>query len=182
MPNPFSKSQLDVPLEGHSISVPKQALEFTSWYSNKFTIYMIDLEALVCDTNTAQVGIEVSGNGGSTYISSGYLSLTGGWQLDTGTGAVPVTTGAIMICNSFGTGVARGAVSGSIKMTAPGNSVYNKAFSGDVIMPSSDGHWYNMQVGGVYNSALPFNAFRIRASSGNFTSGAAYVRAIRTKY
>ena len=157
-------------LEQHSASA-SASLNFTTTISSTYDDYLIEIVSLVPATSGAAVNLLVSTDGGSTYATTSYQSVVYGAKISTGAYANAQSTTAIMLVNAFATGVTRAALSGSVFMHNPGSSL-EKIFSGQVTFPlSTDSSWYGLSLAGIYSSASAVNAFQIKASSGNITSG-----------
>lgn len=155
-------------VEQHTVS-GSTTQAFTTCISATYDDYVVEFVGLTMTTNTASLFLQVSTDGGMSYASTGYISMLAGWTLDTAVGGTGTTTSGIYLVNTYGTGITRGIIGGHVKMFKPAESTNDKVFTGQIVAPISDGHWYNLQLGGVYNSATAVNAFQIATSSGNFS-------------
>jgi hypothetical protein len=142
------------------------ALPFTSTY----TEYEIKLTSLVLNTDTADLGMLVSTNG-TTFVTTGYIGSLLFSRLDTTTGANYLSsTSEIQLDNSYGTGVTRNSISGTIEVHDPGAAT-NKAFETNLILANSTPAWFHFNGAAVYDSATAVTAFSIKPSAGKITSG-----------
>jgi hypothetical protein len=141
---------------------------FTSTYNE----YVIKITSLVLNTSTADLGMLVSTTGGSPFANSGYISATIFQNLSNGTTGTLTSTTEIQLDNSYGTSLARNALSGTIAVHDPLNAATDKAFEVDLIVPNSTPAWFRFTGGGVYDSSSAITAFQIKPSAGTLTSGA----------
>jgi hypothetical protein len=142
------------------------ALPFTSTY----TEYEIKLTSLVLNTDTADLGMLVSTDG-TTFVTTGYIGSLLFSRLDTTTGANYLSsTSEIQLDNSYGTGVTRNSISGTIEVHDPGAAT-NKAFETNLILANSTPAWFHFNGAAVYDSATAVTAFSIKPSAGKITSG-----------
>lgn len=158
-------------LEQHTAS-GSSTLDFTTAITSTYDTYQIEIVSLLPNTNAAAVQLLVSTDGGANYAATSYLSALQFMALSTafGVGQGGGTTG-VNLNATFGTGVTRAVLSGFVKMFDPGNASTNKLFDVNTVAANSDGKWYSFKGGAIYDSATAVNAFQIKPSAGNFTSG-----------
>jgi hypothetical protein len=157
-------------LEQHTAAA-SASLDFTTAITSTYDDYLIEVVSIVAATNTAQVNILVSTNGGASYDTANYLTSQRIERLGSAVGALLTATNGVMLTNSFGTGVTRAVLSASVWMHNPLDATLNKTFTLAGIVPSSDGNWYGVEGWSVYNSASAVNAVQLKATAGNITSG-----------
>src|SRR5690349_3281182 len=67
--------------------------------SSTYDDYQIDLVGLTMNTNTAVLLLQVSTDG-TTYVTSGYLSMVAGWTLDAAAPGTGTSTSGITLINT----------------------------------------------------------------------------------
>ncbi len=109
-----------------------------------------------------------------TCIASKSLDGTGIHIVRMGSGVAAdlAATNAVMLANSFGTGVTRPAVTGIVTMPNPTEPFYGKFFGINVTATSSDGSYYSVVGGCLYSNTASINAFQLKASTGTITADA----------
>lgn len=140
------------------------SLDFTSTYiTSTYDVYEVVITDLVAATTSTHIDLQVSTDGGSTWdTTSNHYT----WHQQTfANGLASNTSNAteIQIVNNTGNPARLNA---TFRFYTPGNSSSNKPFLGQA---------YNDTVGwsfdGRYNQTTAFNGLRLKAGSGNLTSG-----------
>ncbi len=157
-------------VEQHTAS-NSATLDFTTCISSTYDDYMIDAVSLVPNTNSAEVQLLVSTDGGMNYATTGYQTSLLATQLASNTNVNVNTSTSIWFSNNFGTGVTRAALSGTIRMYKPGDATLDKIFTIHSSGTNSNGVWFVYTGGAIYDSASAINAFQVKPSSGNLTFG-----------
>jgi Concanavalin A-like lectin/glucanases superfamily len=160
-------------VEQHTASTSAE-LDFTTCISSTYDEYDIEVNQIIPATNGANITLQVSTNGGSSYdTGSNYSWAVFGFS-NSGS-AVSGNQGdtSIGLANIVYNG-SNYSLSGTYKLFNPGGSIYKQMAghyeavnNGDVGAAQAEGHI----IGGKYKSTTAVNAFRILASSGNLTSG-----------
>ena len=160
-------------LEEHSASSSTE-LDFTNCLNNSnYDEFVIEINNLVVNTNNVNLILEVSTNGGSSYdqTSGNYRWANYGWTSTTAGQTGSTSDTSITLVNNIGTGVANYSINGSCKIFNPAGSLF-KMFTGQFVAYNNTNSAPEGFVNfGVYLSTTAINAFRIRPSSGNLTSG-----------
>jgi hypothetical protein len=167
-------------VEQHTASA-SAALAFTSCFSSTYKNYVIEISSLIPATNNVDLVIEVSTDGGSTWdTTSGHYDWHCFRFTNSATGASGSTSDASFVLTSGFAVVpntaSAGGVVGSLKIYNPLGGTSRTRINGTVESVNT-GSSSDMMflVGGSYNQNTAVNAFRIRASSGNLTSGTVLV-------
>ena len=144
-------------------------LDFTSCISATYDDYVIRFHNMLPATNSAQLNVQVSTDGGATYdTGANYTQRLWIWTSG-GTQNIAVTNTAIFI-------------GGSIDNTGPGTSGHFDFFNPAATTTKQENGQWTTQDGaagqggsqwGTYNSNTAVNAFRLIMSAGNITSGTA---------
>lgn len=141
-------------------------IDFTSGITSSIPNYLVIISNVVPDTSGVGMRMVWSTDGGSTYLSTGYLS---GNNSNTNTATTLTNTNASTFCTlttTMTTSVTFSAIIFLYNMNTANNPSYTamtiKAQSGAFRM--SRGAGYNTTTSGV-------NAIRFQTSSGNITSG-----------
>ncbi len=170
-------------LESHTAST-SSSLDFTTrnasgqsgaTIQSDYGTYVLVYVALVLSANASNLDLLLSSDGGSNYITTGYLNEVNLLRLGSATPANMVGTASVNLMSSYGTGVTRHNTSGKVTMFNPLDATNNKLFDIHMLAPSSDGNWYTGNGGSVYNAATAITAFQLKPSSGTITTGAAYL-------
>lgn len=168
-------------LESHTASASTE-LDFTAWSSpSNYDNYVVEVEDMVFSTSLFPQ-VQFSTDGGATYDTGTNYSWhewvdyqTTGAAASSGSGAsatyIPFSDSNIVTASGS-------ALNFTLKMYSPGSSHYKQ-----LVMEGTDygvisGFAVNRRVIGMYFSATPVTAFRIKASTGNFTSGTVRVYGI----
>jgi hypothetical protein len=143
-------------------------LDFT--LPSNFDEFMIDFADFVPATGTAELWLQVSLNGGSSYVTSSSYAWAELVMQTTGStgsygGAVAAANGSpdtmMKILNNSG-----GYATGTLRMYNPSGSQAHKLVGG--VMHVSGTVWL---VHAQYDATSSVNAFRIKMGTGNITSG-----------
>jgi len=155
-------------------------LDFTG-ITSRFDVYEIELIALVLATNNVDLGLQFSTDGGSTFSTSGYEFVTVdnstsnaglNSQASTSASYIQLFTG-IDNSQSYGT-------NGTIKFHDPLNASLKKSvqFQVSSTLQAVARRYFNVG-SGFWGTAAAVNAIRIKAASGNITSGSILVYGLR---
>lgn len=163
-------------LEQHTASSSSE-LDFTSCISSSYDDYRIELISMVPSTSTANLLLQMSTNGGSSYDTGsnyGYAYFVFQAAGGTGSGGNGSTTGIAVLVNQGTT--ANYSASGTLQLSNPGGSGYKTVngteFNRDSgAISSITAEMYI--VSGTYLSTTAVNAFRLKPSSGTISSGTA---------
>lgn len=163
-------------LESHTAST-STSLDFTACISGTYDQYVVELINLIPATNNTDLQMEVSTDGGTTWdTTSGHyvwsvwrwVNSTGGASGSTSAAAMSLTGALTAVSNT----TADGGVSGTYKIFNPGNSSSYKRMTGQAAYNATSGFQeLGITTQGSYIQTAAFNAFRIKATSGNLTSG-----------
>jgi len=166
-----------LPTETHAAS-SSASLNFTSCLSSSYDAYRITFKDLLTATDSVEVGLRYSTNGGSSYDSgSDYDWVTNSTYL--ASGSSPSTTLAgkhsdtlLQISNSQ-TSTATGALSGYFVLIGVNSTASYKQLTGFYANTTWSGQpaTQNTTAGGSFNTTTVVNAFQVIASSGNLASG-----------
>ena len=152
------------------------ALNFTATFTSTYNNYLIVLEDLLPATNGVNLLCEVSTDGGSTYLSTNYSGGYWVWSSGGG-GAGSIGTTSMTMAISQSNNSTNKRANGTIEFHNPlGTSNYKDIFSR--ISGYDGGSHYTYLANGTNTVTTAINAFRIRFSSGNITSGVAYSYAV----
>ena len=148
------------------------ALSFTSCFTSTYKNYLVVVEDLLPATNTVNLLLTLSTDGGSTYLSSGYLGGYWVWSAGGGAAGSVGTTSATLAINQSNNSTNR-RVSGTIEFKNPLQTTNYKAI--DARISGYDGGSHYTYLSTATNSTTSaVNAFRLQFSSGNIASGVAY--------
>lgn len=158
-------------LEQHSASA-SATLDFTSFIASDYDEYLIEILNLIPATNTVDLYVRLSTDGGSSYdAGANYNNATFGFDhtgsgLGGGTGQNQIAIrGTAEIHNNANYGVC-----GTMRLFGPGGSIYKR--TSHQVSYFNSGSRIALIIGnGVYLSATAVNALRLLFSSGNIASG-----------
>lgn len=155
-------------VEEHTAS-SSAALNFTTCISSTYDTYQIEFVQLIPATNGANLTLQVSTDGGSTYDSGAHYD----WLRNTADNSSAAQAGAngdskILFAPVVDT-TSNWNVSGFLKFYSPGGSAF-KSFVGQT-NSLAGGDFILNSLAGRYAQTTAFNAFRLIASSGNLASG-----------
>jgi collagen type VII alpha len=161
-------------IEEHTASASAE-LDFTTCITATYDDYLIKGVSLIPGTNASNLLLQVSTNGGSTYVATGsynwgYTYLAGG---SGGPGTVNAAADtAIHLGNAFGTTTSQSA-SFSIGLSSPAAGIFPQFLTDTTNINSGGGSFNYYRYSGLGEFALTtsINAFRILFSSGNIASG-----------
>jgi hypothetical protein len=157
-------------LEEHTAS-NSASLQFTSCITSTYDSYQIEFVSLVPATNSVNIGLQGSTNGGSSYdTGSNYQSLV--LQLVAGgTGNGNSTSTLLFMVPGNDMWNSAPGTSGFLKLFSPASTT-SKLFIGESIgVDQSGGRLIEAMIGGQWVTGFAMNAFQVLASSGNLTSG-----------
>lgn len=148
------------------------SLAFTTSITSTYNNYLVVLEDLLPATNGVDLLLQVSTDGGSTYLATNY---TGGyWVWSSGGGGAGSTgTTSFKLATSQSNNSSNRRVNGTIEIHNPlGTSNYKDIYSR--ISGYDGSSQYTYLSTGTNTVTTAINAFKIYFSSGNITSGTAY--------
>jgi len=164
-------------LEQHTAS-NSASLDFTSCFTSAYDRYVIELISMVVGTNAASLGIQVSTDGGASFIAgtnyfwSYYATLVGG--ASSGGGGAGSTSRMQLFEPLLSSATPN--FSATLEFFDPLNASVKKILTGrGQGIFSTDLGLYGFQIYGFYNAAAAVNAIRIAPSSGVIASGVARV-------
>lgn len=151
------------------------SMDFNSLISSTYDKYVFDIINFVPATNTAQIYIRTSSDGGSTYDAGGSDYVYCGTEMVVGAGALNFITSAgaariATMANGISNTEAHGGANGRVELFNPAGAAFKQLtyqlswMSGAAASLTSTGQ-------GTRVSASAVNAVRFLASSGNITSG-----------
>jgi hypothetical protein len=146
------------------------ALDFTALDSALYCGYIIRLENILVATDTADLWLRVSGDGGATYLSGSYSHNRRGIAAGSGADAGSNSDAKILLAGSL-SNVAGETLSGVIEFYAGGAVAYDNKCNWNVDYVGSSADFTHANGGGAHNAAITLGGIRIMASSGNITSG-----------
>ncbi len=158
-------------LEQHTASGVVE-LDFTTCISSSYDEYEINSIYMIPATNSVNLLLQFSTNGGSTWDTGNNYSW-GAFRYTTAATAVSgnTTTGGIVVTG--GTGLVNTSTVGTsnwMRLYNPLSTAVGKQVIGKTT--NNDGNFYAADFWGTYNvTANALNAFRVLFSSGNITSG-----------
>lgn len=162
------------PLETHTAST-SATLDFTTCFSSTYDKYLFEFTNISVDTDTANVQWLASTDGGSTWQSTNYYSVTqetvGGSGGITRLSNYNTSTGSIV--RDVRTVAPILPISGSIKFYDPLNASINKqaVIEGLDYLCGSNGDLCTMTGSTTWTTTTAMNAVRFEPSTGNFASG-----------
>lgn len=155
-------------LEQHTASA-SASLDFTTAISSTYDDYLIEFVNIVPASNTVDLSLRMSTNGGSSYDSGANYSRTYFAQSGVTFSGIG-TTGqtSILIANSINN-TANWSFNGSWRLFNPGGSIY-KIVDGKGWGLAAAAR-YQFSGGGAYEVTTAVDAFQFFFSSGNIASG-----------
>ena len=156
------------------------SLDFASWYSSSHDEYLITLMDIVPGTDTDNLHLLVSTDGGSSFLSGGgtYAVVDHAIGSDSSHIAAGGAQNPIILTASMESSPTL-PVSANIKLFDPGNSSFYTAMYMELVYIASTGVYVLRRSLKYYKATTPVNAFQIIASSGNLASGSVYVYGYR---
>lgn len=167
------------------------SLDDTTHITAAYDEYMFVVRNFIPATNSVGLNLRISEDGGSTYKTTGYLSiitgaLRAGASGGAGVSATETATDAIMLSgrnvNLNGLGSAASGYSGTLYLHAPNGTGNRKHVTGngmqatgaaDAVDVVTFGGWYDGDNGAI-------NAVRFLMSAGNITSGTIKIYGVAT--
>lgn len=137
------------------------SLQFTSGISSTYSLYEFKLTNVVPSSNAVQLELQISQDGGTTYLSSNY---TDAWLSTT---YVSLTTSASNVSNTANVGI-----NASITMATPSSTSNTKPFFGLTSYLTTGGAYGTAEIGGYFNgNTSAINAVRFQFTAGSISSG-----------
>jgi hypothetical protein len=161
-------------VEQHTASNTAE-LDFTTCISSTYDNYQLQFVNLLPATTSNIAKLQVSTDGGSTYVGGSsytyFLGISGtsgdgSTQHSNGDSFIPIATNDGSLSNA-----AAGGVSGTLQLYAPGNASVNLSFRAELIFLHTNGFYYVIDAGGSWQGLTAVNAFRVIMNSGNIASG-----------
>jgi hypothetical protein len=134
-----------------------------------FRAYQLRLLGITVGTSAASIAMQLSINGGTSFIASGYAQF--GTYISSTTTVNFNTTGTTIICG-LGLSTASSAVMEGIYDIYPGTAALAAIVSGKVSGFSSAPAWFTGSFCGASVAGAAVNALQLTASSGNFSGTA----------
>lgn len=159
-------------LEQHTAS-SSASLDFTAWRNDTlYDEYEIHLIDVLPATNATDIWLRISTNGGSSYEVTNYQGYLH-YAYSGGTGISGAsTTVAFQISDSVSNVAAGGGWQGRVYFTNPGAATYKRFLSkGQMYHGTLSNIMVLTDVMGMWNTTTAIDAFQIKCSSGNITSG-----------
>lgn len=161
-------------LEQHTAST-SASLNFTTGITSTYDEYEVELIQIVPATNSVNILLRVSTNGGSSYDSGSNYSWAGFRSSAIGSasaGSSGTTSIGLDASGTQSNSSTTGGLNGSFRIFNPlGGSMYTR-FTGNIGINDGTGNPdVTIILSGSYKSTTAVNAFQILASSGNLTSG-----------
>ncbi len=173
-------------LETHTAAASAD-LPFTTWYSSAYDVYVIELVGFVLSAGNQQINMELSSNGGSTWITTSSYQWRYNYFTSAGSTGVSGNTGQSNW--SFGQGIglngtAGNSLNGEVRLYNPGSTSLFKTLMGTIqFYENSSGNAIWGTYGGNQTTAVgtAFDAFRLIGSGGTtITVGTARVYGLAT--
>lgn len=160
------------PLLDTVVASASATLPFTAMDAAKYAGYEVLLENLVMATDNVSLLFEVSVDGGANWLATGTYNYARGVVQSpstiVGSGAVGDVAG--VIATSLGNTAAR-SLSGDYKVIAGGAVAAGTKIVGSGTYTDTSGSVITQFTGAHNTTTSQVNAFRVRPSSGNVTSG-----------
>ena len=161
-------------LEEHVASA-SASLVFTTFYSTDYETYVLEISDLITASNT-QVGIQVSTDGGSTWLAGTDYEFYSFYHYTGGTGGLGSggTNRFSLREGANTTLLANCGYTATLRFQSLASALH-KAFFAEHTVPDSSANLIVLRSGGRIKTTSAINAIRIIADSGNLTSGVARV-------
>ena len=159
-------------LEQHTAS-NSASLDFTSGITSAYDHYVLKFVGILNATNTQDLQVRFSTDGGSTWIATGIFYYSWLYSNNTGGNGVASTGGGaanqFALLNSLDNGD-NGGANGSLELFNPLGGQARKAVTWTITAPLAADHRVATG-GGVAVTTSAINAIQVRFASGNITSG-----------
>lgn len=139
-------------------------------FQSDFPRYRFEIDLLVPATAGANILMQLSSDGGSTWVTTGYKRtyLYVGSDSSSGSAGSTGDTG-FLFCDTLNTGT---GASGTATLCNPRTTTLGKSFFGDFIeRNNTNSNWFRISTGIFLDNQTAMNAARLIASTGNLTSG-----------
>jgi hypothetical protein len=149
------------------------SLDFTSSIDSTYLLYQFTLDHLIFSTASMQLGVQFSTDGGSSWITTGYLYGSNGVDGGGLTHANSTSDTSILLPYTTMSATANKTCTGLVYLIGPSVSKYPMIcwnggfFNGSTFSP--------MTGAGVNGSAAAINGVRFIPTSGTITSGVIYM-------
>jgi hypothetical protein len=153
------------------------SLDFVDWYSPAFDDYVIELVALLPQTNSVLLWLEFSTDGGVTWdTTAGHYRYIINYADDSnGPLRSGVPSAPNIVANGTLSNDANYGCSGTVGLTRPGDTSMYKLVKGQTIDLAASGDFAVFLFGGAYLQTAAINGIRLRFSSGNIVKGSARI-------
>ena len=155
-------------------------IDFTTGITSLFDLYTIDLINVIPATNTQNLYMQFSTDGGSTWAATNYYWSTIYWRND-GAGVASSSGGgssvALSIAITVDTTSGNEGANATITIPDPANTASRQIARWHQTFPTSTGVMQGVG-GGVWNTATAINAVRFKFASGNIASGTFRMRGV----
>ena len=156
-------------IEQHTASV-SATLDFTTGITTTYDDYLVELLSLIPATNGAALNLQVSIDGGATWLTTGYRYAL---IFNSDAGASPATyssAGAVVFNLGGPIDSSREGISGSMRLYNP-RATIGKHFRHEAGWAHTDTNRYGWSGSIWQTTTSAVNALRFKMDSGNITSG-----------
>lgn len=159
--------------EGYTAS-SSSALTFTSCISSDYDTYEIVVTNVRPATNNADLLMQVSTDGGSTWYTT--ATYQNDWQVFR-TGGISASQSAATASSwdlsrfDISNDATRGGLNATYRLYNPGGSTYKRLTGQGELWGETDTYNIGFSIRGNIDSATAVNAFKVYMSSGNIASG-----------
>ena len=176
-------------LESHDASA-SSSLDFTTrnatgqsgaTFQSDYDEYLIEFVGLVPATNNVGIGLRVTTDGGSSWVSTGSYAWTHWVYGPAGTGQTANTAqteirtiGFINVSNT-----STFSVNGIIRLFSPLSTALHKVFGGQINFWDTGPSLVVDMFSGAYSATTAINGVRVIATSGNITSGTVRIYGVK---
>lgn len=159
-------------LEQHTASA-SAALDFTTGITSTYDDYFFELVNIIPSTNTVNLVMQVSTDGGSTWKTTNYhyAFIFNSNVAGTPTGSVSTVAANFVLAGTLPNAISVSGCCGKVQMFDPLNAVSQKSFKFEVQWLHTDTNRYNYNGSGWWILATAVNAVRFKMDAGNIASG-----------
>ncbi len=171
IPSGSGSSGALVLLEQHTAS-SSAALNFTACITSTYDEYLIEFVSIIPATNSVEIRVQFSTNGGSSYDSGANYRVMNQYRFAGGTSIETLATTHIRVYTDLSNSATDGGLSCQAVLFNPLSATGYKLFRGTFIGTQfTVADVVEREVICRYNVTTAVNAFTVFASSGNITSG-----------